>query len=64
VARARRVSALHRGGHVVEQNKLHLIEDILVDTWVEDFAEEGIDEAEEFLAKYKAFDDFLDERGA
>jgi hypothetical protein len=44
----------HRG-------KLHLIEDDLKTSWVEDWAKGGIGELEAYLAKHLAFLTFLDE---
>lgn len=42
---------------------LHLIEDDLAETWVEDFAGAGIAELERQIAKHAAFLDFLQARG-
>lgn len=38
----------------------HRIEDDLTDTWVEDLADSGTKEIEEYLAKHLAFLAFLD----
>ena len=43
---------------------LHLIEDDLSETWVEDLAREGVDAIESYLAKHLAFLTFLDEASA
>jgi hypothetical protein len=43
---------------------LHLIEDDLSETWVEDLAREGVDAIESYLAKHHAFLTFLDEASA
>jgi hypothetical protein len=40
---------------------LHRIEDDLNETWVEDFATEGVESIEAYLAKHLAFLTFLDE---
>ena len=40
---------------------LHRIEDDLSETWVEDFAAEGVRALEAYLAKHLAFQSFLDD---
>lgn len=40
---------------------LHRIEDDLSETWVEDFAADGVQALEAYLAKHLAFLSFLDE---
>jgi len=40
---------------------LHKLEDDLSDAWVERWAEEGVSEIEQYLAKHLAFLSFLDE---
>ena len=40
---------------------LHRIEDDLSETWVEEWAEAGVREVEQYLAKHLAFLSFLDE---
>ena len=40
---------------------LHRIEDDLSETWVEEFAAEGVQALEAYLAKHLAFLSFLDE---
>jgi len=40
---------------------LHLIEDDLSETWVEDWARSGIEAIEDFLAKHLAFLTFLED---
>jgi hypothetical protein len=40
---------------------LHRIEDDLTETWVEDFATDGVESIEAYLAKHLAFLTFLDE---
>jgi len=40
---------------------LHLIEDDLSETWVEEFAADGVEALEAYLAKHVAFQSFLDE---
>jgi hypothetical protein len=43
---------------------LHRIEDDLSETWVEDFATEGVQALEAYLAKHLAFLSFLDDAPA
>jgi hypothetical protein len=43
---------------------LHRIDDDLSDTWIEDWAERGVREIEDYLAKHLAFLSFLDEASA
>ena len=43
------------------RDRLHLIEEDLADGWVEDWAGDGVDAAEAYLAKHLAFLSFLDE---
>ena len=43
---------------------LHRIDDDLTDTWLEDWAEEGVRAIEDYLAKHLAFLSFLDEASA
>jgi hypothetical protein len=40
---------------------LHLIEDDLSETWVEDWARSGVEAVEDFLAKHLAFLTFLED---
>jgi hypothetical protein len=40
---------------------LHLIEDDLSETWVEDWARSGVEAIEDFLAKHLAFLTFLED---
>jgi hypothetical protein len=42
----------------------HRIEDDLTSTWVEDWAEHGVQAIETYLAKHLAFLSFLDEASA
>jgi hypothetical protein len=44
-----------------EAPQLHKIEDDLTETWVEDFAADGVEEIEEYLEKHLAFLTYLDE---
>lgn len=44
-----------------ERGTLHLIEDDLKTSWVEDWAAGGIGEIESYLAKHLAFLTYLDE---
>lgn len=43
---------------------LHLIEDDLSKTWVEEWADGGVQAIEAYLAKHSAFQSFLDETSA
>ncbi len=43
---------------------LHVIEDDLSETWVEDLAREGVRSIERYLAKHLAFLAYLDEAAA
>jgi hypothetical protein len=47
-----------------ERGLLHLIEDDLYETWLEDWAGGGVRELEDYLAKHLAFLSFLDEPAA
>ena len=47
-----------------ERGVLHRIEDDLAETWVEDFAAEGVNALEAYLAKHLAFLSFLDDATA
>ena len=49
---------------VDDQGTLHLIEDDLAETWLEDWARGGIGELEIYLAKHLAFQSFLDKPSA
>jgi len=44
-----------------ERGVLHSIEDDLAETWIEDFAAEGVQSLEAYLAKHLAFLSYLDE---
>jgi hypothetical protein len=43
---------------------LHRIEDDLSETWVEEWAQDGVEAIEGYLAKHSAFQSFLDETSA
>jgi hypothetical protein len=43
---------------------LHLIEDDLQETWVEDLASDGVTSIEAYLAKHLAFLSYLDDASA
>jgi hypothetical protein len=47
-----------------ESGILHLIEDDLSETWIEDAALDGVDAIERYLAKHLAFLTYLDEASA
>jgi hypothetical protein len=44
-----------------ERGTLHRVEDDLTETWIEDWACEGVAELEEYLAKHLAFLSYLDD---
>ena len=44
-----------------ERGTLHLIEDDLRETWVEEWAGDGVAALEEYLAKHLAFLSYLDD---
>ncbi len=47
-----------------DRGTLHLIEDDLGETWVDDLAREGVAAIERYLAKHLAFLTYLDEASA
>jgi hypothetical protein len=47
-----------------ERGIIHLIEDDLTETWVADWAAEGVRAIESYLAKHLAFLSFLDDAAA
>ena len=47
-----------------ERGIIHLIEDDLSETWVADWATEGVQAVEAYLAKHQAFQSFLDDAAA
>lgn len=50
-----------RADHVhMSERGLHLIEDDLSETWLEDWAGAGVAEIEDYLAKHAAFLGFLE----
>ena len=44
-----------------ERGVLHVIEDDLAETWVEDWAQRGVEAIEDYLAKHLAFLSYLDD---
>ena len=48
-------------GQMDERGELHVIEDDLSETWVEEWAESGVEAIEQYLAKHAAFRAFLEE---
>ena len=44
-----------------ERGPLHLVEDELSDSWIEDWAAEGIRTLQDYLAKHLAFLAYLDD---
>jgi hypothetical protein len=47
-----------------DRGLLHRIDDDLSDTWIEEWAESGVEAIESYLAKHLAFLSFLDEASA
>ncbi len=47
-----------------ERGVLHLIEDDLSETWVEDWAGSGVAAIEDYLEKHLAFLDYLEDAAA
>jgi hypothetical protein len=47
-----------------ERGALHCIEDDLAETWIEDFAADGVQALEAYLAKHLAFLSYLDDAPA
>ena len=47
-----------------ERGVLHVIEDDLSETWVEDWAGSGVEAIEDYLAKHLAFLAFLEDAAA
>jgi hypothetical protein len=54
-ARADNRATLHESG-------VHRIEDDLVESWLESFVAEGLDEVEAYLRKHADFQSFLEDR--
>ena len=48
----------------MDEYTLHLIEDEISESWVEDWARHGVDEIGAYLAKHAAFLAFLDDQDA
>ena len=47
---------------ILPESGLHRIEDDLVDSWLESFVAEGLDEVEAYLRKHADFQSFLEDR--
>jgi hypothetical protein len=47
---------------ILPESRLHRIEDDLVDSWLESFVAEGLDEVEAYLRKHADFQSFLEDR--
>jgi hypothetical protein len=47
---------------ILPESGLHRIEDDLVDSWVESFVAEGLDDVEAYLRKHADFQSFLEDR--
>ena len=45
----------------MSERRLHVIEDDLAETWLEDWAGAGVAEIEDYLAKHLAFQTFLED---
>jgi hypothetical protein len=48
----------------MEDRHIYEIRDDLTDTWLEEWADDGVAEVEEYLAKHAAFLSFLETREA
>ena len=48
----------------MEDRHLHEIQDDLTDTWLEEWADDGVAEVEAYLAKHAAFVSYLETREA
>jgi hypothetical protein len=42
--------------------EVHRIDEVLADSWLDDFIAQGVAGVEEYLAKHAAFDAFLEDR--
>jgi hypothetical protein len=47
---------------ILPESSVHRIEDDLVDSWLESFVAEGLDEVEAYLRKHADFQSFLENR--
>jgi hypothetical protein len=47
---------------ILPESGVHRIEDDLVDSWLESFVGEGLDEVEAYLRKHADFQSFLEDR--
>jgi hypothetical protein len=47
---------------ILPESGVHRIEDDLVDSWLESFVAEGLDEVEAYLRKHADFQSFLEDR--
>jgi hypothetical protein len=47
---------------ILPESGVHRIEDDLVDSWVESFVAEGLDDVEAYLRKHADFQSFLEDR--
>ncbi len=48
-------------GHMDERGVLHVVEDDLSESWLEDWAAAGVEAIEDYLAKHLAFLTYLDD---
>jgi hypothetical protein len=47
---------------ILRESGVHRIEDDLVDSWLESFVAEGLDDVEAYLRKHADFQSFLEDR--
>jgi hypothetical protein len=47
---------------VLVDRGIHRIDEVLADTWLDDFIAQGVAAVEDYLAKHAAFDAFLENR--
>jgi hypothetical protein len=47
---------------VLVERGVHRIDEILADSWLDDFVAQGVAAVEAYLAKHAAFDAFLEDR--
>jgi hypothetical protein len=63
-AHAARAAPLDHSSYMDGRGVLHLIEDDLSETWIEDWAGVGVAAIEDYLEKHLAFLDFLEDAAA
>ena len=47
---------------VLVERGVHRIDEVLADSWLDDFVAQGVASVEAYLAKHAAFDAFLEDR--